>query len=129
MCIRDRVTDRAIVSTSSVQADMDSLTSSVSADGRYVAFVSAATNLVPGDTNGQFDVFVRDRQLGVTERISVSSSGTEGDGFGSLGGTITPDGRFQLHRRNTASLVPGDTNGAIDVLVRDRLLGTTERVN
>src|SRR5678815_6095127 len=94
MCIRDRVTDRASVSTSAVQADMDSLTSSVSADGRYVAFVSAATNLVPGDTNGPFDVFVRDRQLGVTERVSVSSSGTEGDDFGSFGGTITPGGRF-----------------------------------
>jgi Tol biopolymer transport system component len=108
---------------------MDSLTSSVSADGRYVAFVSAATNLVPGDTNGQFDVFVRDRQLGVTERISVSSSGTEGDGFGSLGGTITPGGRFVVFGTYSTNLVPGDTNGAIDVLVRDRLLGTTERVN
>jgi Tol biopolymer transport system component len=100
---------------------------SVSADGHYVAFVSTAPDLVPGDTNGFADVFVRDRVLGVTERVSVSSEEEETDGGEKP--AISADGRFVAFRGSSDDLVPNDTNGLADVFVRDRLMGTTERVN
>ena len=65
----------------------------MSADGRYVAFVSAATNLVPGDANGSWDVFVHDHQTGQTERVSVDSAGVEGNHY-SGGPRISTDGRW-----------------------------------
>jgi Tol biopolymer transport system component len=105
---------------------------SISADGRFVAFYSAASNLVPGDTNGVSDAFVRDRWLGTTERISVSSGGVEAnDSSGGFLGQIqiTPDGRFVAFMSLASNLVPNDTNNVLDVFVRDRLNGTTERVS
>src|SRR5262249_18468776 len=83
----------------------------VSADGRYVAFASLASNLVPGDTNGYWDVFVRDRQTGTTERVSVASDGTgaDSDSYGGL--AISADGRFVAFSSRATNLVPGDTNG------------------
>jgi Tol biopolymer transport system component len=99
-----------------------------SADGRFVVINSAASNLVPGDTNGVTDVFVRDRVAGTTQRVSVSSSGAEGDGP-SYPGQISGNGRYVLFGSYATNLVPGDTNGAPDVFVRDLEAGTTERVN
>src|SRR5262249_16806999 len=80
--VSDRFGGVELVSRSSTgeQGNNPSITPALSADGRYVAFVSGATNLVPGDTNGVFDVFVRDRQTGTTERISVASDGTQANG-------------------------------------------------
>ena len=74
------LTELVSQSSAGVQGDNDSELPAVSSDGRYVAFVSFAENLVPGDTNRSTDVFVRDRVLGTTERVSVSSSGRQGDG-------------------------------------------------
>jgi uncharacterized repeat protein (TIGR01451 family) len=107
---------------------------SISADGRYVAFASLADNLVPGDTNVSSDIFVRDRQTGVTERVSVSSSGREGDNNSGLleglgGPSISADGRFVAFDSNATNLVKQDRNNAEDVFVRDRLTGTTTRVS
>src|SRR5262245_65822933 len=68
------------VSSTGVQGNQDSELPSVSADGRFVAFVSLSDNLVPGDTNGAADVFVRDRLTGTTERVSVSSTGAQANG-------------------------------------------------
>ena len=110
----------------------------ISADGRYVAFNSRAFNLVPGDTNGKTDVFVHDRQTGVTERVSVDSAGEEDNG--GLGGrvyppAITPDGRYVAFSSTGNNLVPGDTNQCFpfascpDVFVHDRQTGVTERVS
>jgi len=101
---------------------------SLNADGRYVAFTSAATNLVPGDTNGFDDIFVRDRLLGATERVSVSSDGTEANSS-SFSGDISADGRFVAFASDASNLVPGDTNGVGDVFVHERLTGVTERVS
>ena len=101
---------------------------SISADGRFVAFTSAAINLVPGDTNGVADVFVHDRLTGTTERVSVDSAGTQGNGNSSEP-SISADGRFVAFSSDATNLVPGDTNGARDVFVHDRLTGTTERVS
>src|SRR5207249_14005 len=94
----------------------------------FVAFQSAATNLVAGDTNGTTDVFVHDRQTGATERMSVASGGVQGNGF-SAGPALSADGRFVAFRSAGTNLVAGDTNGATDVFVHDRQTGTTERVS
>src|SRR5216117_3702789 len=100
----------------------------LTADGRFVAFVSFATNLVAGDTNGATDVFVHDRQTGTTERVSVASDGTESNAA-SLGSALSADGRFVAFQSDATDLVASDTNGVTDVFVRDRQTGTTERVS
>jgi signal peptidase I len=121
-------TDRVSVDSAGGQADGSSGAPAISGDGRFVAFVSAASNLVPDDTNGENDVFVHDRQAGTTERVSVGSAGGQADG-GSEAPTISGDGRFVAFESTASNLVPGDTNGQSDVFVRDRRSGTTERVS
>ena len=100
----------------------------VSGDGRYVAYFSEANDLVPGDTNSVADIFLRDRLNGTTERVSVDSSGAESNGQ-SMYPAVTDDGRFVVFSSQADNLVAGDTNGVFDVFVRDRQLGTTERVS
>src|SRR5262249_32007494 len=109
-------------------ADADSDAPSVSADGRYVAFHSDATNLVFGDTNGCTDVFVYDRQTGATARVSVASDGAQGNA-GSVDPSVSGDGRFVAFHSAASNLVPGDTNGVTDVFVYDRQTGATARVS
>ena len=101
---------------------------SLSADGRYVAFSSTATNLAPGDTDDGNDVYVRDRQLGTTTLVSVSSAGVKGDSGGWLP-TFSADGRFVSFNSESTNLVPNDTNGRIDLFVRDLLSNQTTRVS
>ncbi len=98
----------------------------LSADGRYVAFSSTATNLVPGDTNGAIDAFVHDRATGVTSRVSVASGGAQASGGGS---SLSDDGRYVAFTSAASNLVVGDTNGFTDVFVHDRLTGITNRVS
>ena len=95
---------------------------SISADGRFVVFSSRATNLVPGDTNGAYDVFLRDRELGTNTRISVTSTGAQVP-FQSESGTITPDGRYVVFAAGSP-LVPLDTNNQFDVYRWERATGT-----
>src|SRR5262245_12493552 len=128
------VTELVSASSAGVQGDQDSELPAVSADSRFVAFVSLSDNLVPGDTNAATDVFVRDRVLGTTERVSVSSHGRQGDGNSGFldlmgGPSISRDGRFVAFSSEATNLVHGDSNGTADVFVRDRLLGTTTRVS
>jgi len=122
------VTQRVSVDSLGVEGNDRSDGYSISADGRYVAFSSLATNLVPGDMNGTWDVFVRDRLLGTTELVSVDSARAQGSGE-STEPRISDDGRYIAFRSDAPNLVPGDTNGSLDIFVRDRLLGTTERVS
>src|SRR5438270_647845 len=100
----------------------------MSPDGRFVAFHSGASNLVPGDTNNAEDAFVRDRQSGVTERVSVDSSGGQANADSNIG-AIGADGRFVAFYSTASNLVTGDTNNANDVFVHDRQAGATERVS
>jgi len=103
---------------------------SISANGRLVAFYSSTTNLVPGDTNGATDVFVQDARTGETTRVSTAADGTEGDGSSGLGGaSISATGRWVVFYSSASNLVPGDTNGAPDIFVRDRKTGTVTRVS
>jgi len=122
------ITERVSVGPGGVQGDRDSSDPALSADGRLVAFLSSATNLVPGDTNGRPDVFVRDRQTGITERVSVGPDGVQGD-ESSGAPALSADGRFVAFDSGAINLVPGDTNGRSDVFVRDRQAGTTRRVS
>lgn len=130
---------RVSVATDGTLADRDASLPAISATGRYVAFLSGATNLVAGDTAGIIDVFVRDRDTdgdGIfdepgavsTERASVSTTG-EGANCPSNRLGISGDGRYVAFSSCANNLVAGDTNGVTDVFIRDRVAGTTERVN
>src|SRR5262249_4136371 len=101
---------------------------SLSADGRFVAFKSFATNLVSGDTNNATDVFVHDRQTGQTERVSVDSTGRESNN-NSYDSILSADGRIDAINSIATNLVGGDTNNAADIFVHDRQTGQTERVS
>jgi uncharacterized repeat protein (TIGR01451 family) len=127
-------TELVSVSSAGVQGNQDSELPAVTADGRLVAFASFSDNLVPGDTNGRADIFVRDRLTGTTERVSVSSAGRQSDADSGIvngmgGPSISADGRYVAFDSEATNLAKGDTNGTADVFVRDRLLGTTERVS
>src|SRR5690606_24694600 len=122
------VTQRVSVASDGTQANANSFVAAISADGRYVAFYSIATNLVPGDTNGASDIFVHDRQTGVTQRVSVASDGTQADA-NSLVPAISAVCPYAALYRASSNLVPGDTNGANDIFVHDRQTGVTERVS
>ena len=129
--VRDRVggtTERASVTTGGTQGNAASNYPVVSADGRYVAWSSPSSNLVAGDTNGCDDVFVRDRQLGTTERVSVATGGAQGM-LDSLRPAISTDGRYVAFESRATNFDAADTNGVADIFVRDRLLATTERVS
>jgi Tol biopolymer transport system component len=95
----------------------------ISADGRLVAFASAASDLVPGDTNGSTDVFVRDLDASTTERSSVTTAGAQVSAAAALP-ALSPDGRFVAFGGGDG-FVPGDNDGRFDIFVRDRVAGTT----
>lgn len=117
----DRQADElSIVSVSSdgAQGNMDSEFASVTADGRYVAFVSEASNLVTGDTNAKADIFVHDRQTAETRRISIGLAEAEANGD-STHPQISADGRYIAFASYATNLVAGDTNNRDDVFVYD----------
>jgi CSLREA domain-containing protein len=129
--VRDTLTNtttRVSVATGGTQGNGRSNSPSISADGRYVAFASEASNLVGGDTNGLEDIFVRDTLTGTTTRVSVATDGTGGNG-GAMTTDISADGRYVLFMSYASNLVSGDTNGHRDAFVRDTLTNTTTRVS
>ena len=117
----------SIASSTGAQANGDSGISAISYDGRYVALESGATNLVTVDANGQSDVFVHDRQTGVTTLVSVSSAGVQANDI-SENASISADGRFVAFTSSATNLVSGDMNAAQDIFVRDIQSGTTTLV-
>jgi Tol biopolymer transport system component len=122
--LRDTTTNetlRVSVSSSGRQANGASTADALSPDGRYVVFASKATNLsVAADTNHVYDIFVRDRQLGITRRVSIQPSGAQFRGA-SRGGSISANGRYVLF----TELPPRQ---AIRAYLRDRVDGTTTRI-
>jgi hypothetical protein len=121
-------TTRISVDSSGAQANGWSRRDAITADGRYVAFMSDASNLVSGDTNGTQDIFVRDRQTGLTTRVSVDSAGIEANA-GSDAPAISNNGRYVAFSSYASNLVSGDTNGLIDIFVHDTQTGETTRVS
>lgn len=121
------VTVRANVSTAGAQANGSTFGAVMSADGRFVAFASAATTLVPDDRNGQTDVFVRDLLTSRTTRISLSSAGRESNGPSGMP-SISADGHVVAFPSSATNLVGGDRNGVQDIFVRDTRSGETHRV-
>ena len=127
--VRDRLTTTTVrisLDSAGLQGNGTSASPSLSADGRYVAFVSTATNLVAGDTNGAGDAFVHDRQTATTTRVSLDSAGLQADGASSSP-SLSADGRYVAFVSTATNLVAGDTNHAADVFVHDRLTGATTR--
>jgi Tol biopolymer transport system component len=126
-----QVIERVSVSSAGVEADGDSfahLYDAASGDGRFIVFESDATNLVPGDGNGVRDVFLRDRLLGTTSRVSEAAGGGDATGE-SRYPSISEDGRWIAFTSEAPDLVTGDTNAARDVFVYDRQTGQTTRVS
>jgi Tol biopolymer transport system component len=129
--VRDRVagtTRRVSVGPQNLEANASSAGPAISADGRFIAFTSLASNLVSGDTNDERDVFVHDRQTGTTERVNVGIGSTQANDEGARP-SISADGRLVAFLSYASNLVPDDVAGTWDVFVRDRAAGTTERVN
>jgi Tol biopolymer transport system component len=122
-------TTRASVSSSEVEGDNNSFAPvAISATGRFTAFESFASNLVPSDLGDHGDVFVRDRVNGRTARVSLNSAEKQGNG-GSQTPSISASGRFVAFTSDATNLVKGDTNGLTDIFVRDRKTGKTTRVD
>src|SRR5947209_5741595 len=119
-------TKRVSVDSHGAQGNGGSNDPAISADGRFVAFGSVASNLVAGDTNAVSDVFVRDRKTGKTRRVSVDSHGAQGNGATFLP-AISADGRFVAFDSSASNLVAGDTNAASDLFVRGRLHAKARR--
>ena len=113
------VTTRVTTDSSGGQGNGTSSVTAISADGRYVAFRSVASNLVAGDTNGQEDSFIKDTLTGVTTRISTDSSGNQATGGISYGAVLSADGRYAAFSSGASNLVSGDANGKLDVFIKD----------
>jgi len=129
--VRDTVggtTRRVSVRTNGAQANQGSAAAAISTDGRYVAFISSASNLVSGDTNGTSDLFVRDTVAGTTRRVSVGPNGAQSNGYAD-GPSMSADGRYLTFASPASNLVPRDTNGLVDVFLHDRVAGTTRRIS
>jgi Tol biopolymer transport system component len=101
----------------------------VSADGRYVVFLSYASDLVTNDTGGGADVFLRDLQAGVTTLVSRNRQGTRSGDAESTDAVISADGRYVAFTSYASDLVAGDTNLARDVFLFDRIAGTTTLIS
>ena len=113
---------RVSQSSAGVQANEASFSPHISADGRYVVFASLASNLVGFDTNNASDIFIHDRQALTTSRISVSSSGTQGNAASSAA-VLSSNGRYVAFVSEASNLVSVDTNNASDIFVYDRDIG------
>lgn len=121
-------TTRVSESTAGMQGNSYSQFPRISADGRYVAFESRATTLVPNDLNSADDVFLHDRMTGTTSIVSVSSNGVYGNAA-SRDASISADGRHIAYLSWSTNLIASDTNFHIDIFVHDRIGGTTRRVS
>ena len=129
--IRDRKknkTKRVSTRSNGGEANGTSTQPSISADGRYVAFGSSASNLVSGDSNGQFDIFVKNLKNGNVTRVSERSNGTQGNSTSS-DPTISPDNKHVVFTSAATNLVPNDSNGFADVFLHTRSNGKTKRVS
>lgn len=130
--VRDLLTNETTIvsiSSSGIQGNNISLYSSISGNGRYVAFISDASNLVQGDTNGRPDVFVHDCQTRQTMRVSLASDGTQANYKSEGGISLSFDGRFVAFASYADNLVSNDSNGVADIFVHDQVTKQTIRAS
>ncbi len=126
--LRDRMrdtTELVSINSNGEQGNDNSSDMDISADGRYIAFISKASNFVVGDTNGTYDLFIRDRQNDTIDPISISSSGVMGNGDSSSMASMSANGRFIAFDSMASNLVEGDINGFSDIFLHDRCPGET----
>jgi hypothetical protein len=121
-------TVRVSVASDGAEPDGPSYPEAITPDGRFIVYLSYATNLVADDTNNLRDIFIHDQVTGSVERVNVASDGKQANGE-SYSGRVNADGRFVVFESRASNLVDGDTNASVDVFVRDRKLGLTERVS
>jgi hypothetical protein len=121
-------TRRASVGSQEQESPNGGIYPSISGSGRYVVFETGSGNLVPGDTNAESDVFVRDRKTGKTERVSVRSNGKQANSWSGYA-SISANGRFVSFTSEATNLVRGDTNGVQDIFVHDRRTDRTTRIS
>jgi len=121
-------TTRVSTRSNGGEANGSSTIQGISGNGRFVVFTSNATNLVPADSNGNTDVFVKNRKTGKTKRVSVRSNGAQGNN-GSFSAAISPNARYVTFSSAASNLVPNDSNGVADVFVHDRNNKKTRRVS
>ncbi|MBA3845235.1 MAG: PD40 domain-containing protein [Planctomycetes bacterium] len=129
--VYDRVSgemDRVSRTSGGVEATGDSGRVAITPNGRFVAFASSATNLVGGDSNARMDVFVHDRVLDTTRRVSVGAAGVQANGDSDMP-SISGDGRYVLFQSAATNLVAGDANASVDVFRHDLLDEVTIRVS
>ncbi len=129
--VRDRLnetTRQVSINSQGEPGNDQSILAGISADGRFIAFESLATNLVEGDVNGAQDIFLHDQKTGITSRISLSAGGDEANGE-SRYARISEGGRFVTFSSRASNLVPDDTNGRWDIFVHDRYTGQVRRVS
>ncbi len=122
------LTIKVTVSPAGTEGNGSSFNGKVSSNGRYVAFESEATNLVPGDINGVTDIFVHDTDSGITVLASVSTAGVQGS-VSSLEPDISDNGRYVVFKSRSVNLVPSGGNGSSHIFVRDLTEGTTSKVS
>jgi len=135
--LRDRVagtTDIVSINSAGVKAEQEygAYVSDITGDGRYVVMSSYASNLVAGDTNGAFDVFVHDTLSGQTERVSVTNAGAQAIGSSfqiSYCGSISADAQMILFNSYATNLVAGDTNATSDIFIRHQGVRETRRLS
>ncbi|TAN67451.1 MAG: hypothetical protein EPN17_11050 [Methylobacter sp.] len=129
--VQDRktgLTTRVSVASDGAEANGPSMISTISHDGRYVAFTSAASNLVPNDTNKAWDAFVHDRTTRQTVRVSVAANGGQGNGGSELP-VLSADGQIVAFVSQADNLVAGDNNGKSDIFAHNRATGRTIRLS
>src|SRR6478609_2279924 len=119
---------RASLGNFNAPLNADASRPSISADARFVAFESAATNVVPADTNDAVDVFVRDRLMNTIQRVSVATGGAQAPQGGSEA-ALSYDGRFVAFESHSTNFDPTDMAFDTDIFVRDRLLDVTTRIS
>ncbi len=122
-------TRRVSVRSNGRQGNNHSSSPAISATGRFIAFDSLASNLVWGDTNGRYDVFIRDRSSHKTKRVSIRSDGGQALGSDSWHAAISADGRSVAFMSYATNLAANDVNGEPDVFIRDRKLGKTRPIS
>lgn len=130
--VRDRQLGKTLlvsVSAAGIRSGNSASTApTISSNGQFVVFETAASDLTPNDTNNASDVFLRDLVAGTTTLVSVNTNGVSPGSLESGAASLTPDGRYVLFASRASDLSPGDGNSAVDLFVRDTLASTTTLV-